>query len=389
MRAGTGFSDSSDYLEGFGRNNPTHIHQTTYDEVMIDATFYEDSELSNFNYFDLKWLLVFPSPLFSANGIPTITVTEKDSKHGIRLYKGSHEYPKAYKDSTLLWDANDENLEDTGLHLPDKIINHNGIGCFKMIIDYDVNSTIGHGRGYPTGLEHSEKIDVIACLLDECERSYVNDEHTAWICSDQCAVGEMVTLDESSTMEHTIVRKAKAGELAFGYLLGKVRVKTSGLTLVAVAVLGDVFRLKLKRPAPADILPNTRIYIDSNGECNPVHGHDLRLLSIVNLTENETTDYIRVYRQMSEIEMYPESQNCIDLADCSFEQDDRTHVVNMIVPTESNIMAQTNYVKDADGVTYCELQDVAIVNNVRFVWENNKLYMEWDGCEDNEKVHFI
>lgn len=53
MRAGTGFSDSSDYLEGFGRNNPTHIHQTTYDEVMIDATFYEDSELSNFNYFDL------------------------------------------------------------------------------------------------------------------------------------------------------------------------------------------------------------------------------------------------------------------------------------------------------------------------------------------------
>ncbi len=117
MRAGN-------YLEGFMRNNPTHVHQTTYDEVMIDATFYEDSELSNFNYFDLKWLLVFPSPLFAANGIPTITVTEKDSKHGIRLYKGEHEYPKAYKGSTLLWDANDENLEDTGLHLPDKIINH-------------------------------------------------------------------------------------------------------------------------------------------------------------------------------------------------------------------------------------------------------------------------
>ena len=50
-----------------------------------------------------------------------------------------------------------------------------------MIIDYDVNSTIGHGRGYPTGLEHSEKMDVIACLLDEGERTYVNDEHTAWI----------------------------------------------------------------------------------------------------------------------------------------------------------------------------------------------------------------
>ena len=258
-----------------------------------------------------------------------------------------------------------------------------------MIIDYDVNSTIGHGRGYPTGLEHSEKIDVIACLLDEGERSYVNDEHTAWICSDQCAVGEMVTLDESSTMEHTIVRKAKAGELAFGYLLGKVQVKTSGLTLVAVAVLGDVFRLKLKRPAPADILPNTRIYIDSDGECNPVHDHDLRLLSIVNLTENETTDYIRVYRQMSEIEMYPESRNCLDLADCSFEQDEITHVVNMIVPTGSNIMAQANYVKDNDGVTYCGLPDVAIVNNVRFVWEDNKLYMEWDGCSEDEKVYFI
>ena len=125
MRAGTGYSASSDYLEGFGRNNPTHIHQTTYDEVMIDATFYEDSELSSFNYFDLKWLILFPSPLFSTNVIPEIKVTEKDSKHGIRLYKGSHEYPKAYKGSTLLWDANDENLEDTGLHLPDKIINHN------------------------------------------------------------------------------------------------------------------------------------------------------------------------------------------------------------------------------------------------------------------------
>ena len=125
MRAGTGFSASSDYLEGFDGNNPTHIHQTTYDEVMIDATFYEDSELSNFNYFDLKWLLVFPSPIIAFNNIPTITVTEKDSKHGIRLYKGAHEYPKAYKGSTLLWDANDENLEDTGLHLPDKIINHN------------------------------------------------------------------------------------------------------------------------------------------------------------------------------------------------------------------------------------------------------------------------
>ncbi len=258
-----------------------------------------------------------------------------------------------------------------------------------MIIDYDDGSTIGHGRGYPTGLSHEEKMDVIACLLDEGDRFYVNEEHTAWISENQCRVGEMVTLDESSTMEHTIVKKAKEGDLAFGYLLGKVQVKSSGHTLVAVAVLGDVFRLKLKRPAPADILPNTRIYIDRDGECNPTQGHDLRLLSIVNLTENEHTEYIRVYRQMSEIEMYPESQNCIDLADCSFEQDEITHVVNMIVPNESNIMAQANYVKDADGVTYCELPAVAIVNNVRFVWEDNKLYMEWEGCDDDQQVYFI
>lgn len=255
-----------------------------------------------------------------------------------------------------------------------------------MIEEY--RETIGHGRGYPTGLNHEEKMDVIACLLDEGERTYVNEEHTAWISSDQCRVGEMVTLDESSTMNHTIVRKAKEGELAFGYLLGKVQVRSSGHTLVTVAVLGDVFRLKLKKPNEC-IRPNDRIYIDKNGLCNPNEGHDLRLLSIVGLDETEHAEYIRVYRQMSEVEMYPESQNCIDLADCSFEQDEITHVVNMIVPTESNIMAQANYIKDKGGVTYCELPDVAIVNNVRFVWEDNKLYMEWDGCDDNEKVYFI
>lgn len=256
-----------------------------------------------------------------------------------------------------------------------------------MIEEY--RETIGHGRGYPTGLEHEEKMDVIACLLDEGERTYVNEEHTAWISANQCRVGEMVTLAEESTMEHTIVKKASGGDLAFGYLLGKVQVKSSGYTLVTVAVLGDVFRLKLKRPITAPILPNTRIYIDSDGECNPTHGHDLRLLSIVNLTENTSTEYIRVYRQMSEIEMYPESQNCLDLADCSFEQDEITHVVNMIVPSESNILAQANYVKDNDGVTYCELPDVAIVNDVRFVWEDNKLYMEWEGCDDGQNVYFI
>ena len=122
-RAGTGTSASSDYLEGFLRNNPTKIYQSNYAEVEISPEWYATTEFEEYNYIDLKWMLIFPSPLFAANGIPTVTVTEKDSKHGIRLYKGEHEYTKAYKGSTLLWDANDENLEDTGLHIPDKIIN--------------------------------------------------------------------------------------------------------------------------------------------------------------------------------------------------------------------------------------------------------------------------
>lgn len=82
-----------------------------------------------------------------------------------------------------------------------------GIGCFRMIIDYD--ETVGHNRGHPTGLGHEEKMDVIACLLDEGKKRYVNEEHTAWISANPCRVGEMVTLDESSTMEHTIVKKPR------------------------------------------------------------------------------------------------------------------------------------------------------------------------------------
>ena len=34
-----------------------------------------------------------------------------------------------------------------------------------MIDEY--RETIGHNRGYPTGLSHEEKMDVIACLLDD------------------------------------------------------------------------------------------------------------------------------------------------------------------------------------------------------------------------------
>ena len=40
-----------------------------------------------------------------------------------------------------------------------------------MIEEY--RQTIGHNRGYPTGLSHEEKMDVVACLLDEGERTYV------------------------------------------------------------------------------------------------------------------------------------------------------------------------------------------------------------------------
>ena len=123
-RVGTGTSDNADYLEGFQRNNPTKIYQNNYAEVEISPEWYLTDEFEEYNYVDLKWLLVFPSPLFAANGIPKITVTEKQTKTGIRLFKGEHEYPKAYKGSTLLWDANDESMENTGLYLPDKIINH-------------------------------------------------------------------------------------------------------------------------------------------------------------------------------------------------------------------------------------------------------------------------
>lgn len=124
-RVGTGTSNEADYLEGFLRNNTSKIYQKNYAEVEISPTGYATADMEEFNYVDLKWLIVFPSPLFAANGIPEITVTQKDAKHGIRLYKGSHEYPKAYKGSTLLWDADDDNLDDTGLHIPDKIINKN------------------------------------------------------------------------------------------------------------------------------------------------------------------------------------------------------------------------------------------------------------------------
>lgn len=124
-RVSKGFSNDSDYLEGFDRNNPTYIHDNNYHEIEISPNMYATTDFEDFNYVDLKWLLIFPSPIFGFNSIPQVTVTERDSKTGIRLYKGSHEYTKAYRGSTLMWDANDSDMADTGLHIPDKIINKN------------------------------------------------------------------------------------------------------------------------------------------------------------------------------------------------------------------------------------------------------------------------
>ena len=123
-RVGTGSSDNSDYLEGFMRNNPTKIYGANYAEVEISPEWFSSTDFEEYNYVDLKWMLIFPSPLFAANGIPQVTVTKRD-KTGIRLYNGSHEYTKAYRGSTLMWDDNDSDMEDTGLHIPDKIINKN------------------------------------------------------------------------------------------------------------------------------------------------------------------------------------------------------------------------------------------------------------------------
>ena len=122
-RVGTGFSSNSDYLEGFSRNNQTKIYDDNFAEVEIAPTFFATTDFEDYNYVDLKWMLIFPSPLFAANGIPEITVTEKQTKTGIRLFKGEHEYPKAYKGSKLLWDADDESMDNTGLYIPDKIKN--------------------------------------------------------------------------------------------------------------------------------------------------------------------------------------------------------------------------------------------------------------------------
>ena len=124
-RVSTGFSDASDYLEGFDRNNTTKIYDNTYAEVNIAPSWFLTADFEEYNYIDLKWMLIFPSPIISTNNIPQVTVTEKTTKTGIRLFKGEHEYPKAYKGSKLLWDANDETMNNTGLYLPDKIINHN------------------------------------------------------------------------------------------------------------------------------------------------------------------------------------------------------------------------------------------------------------------------
>lgn len=123
-RASTGFSDNADCIEGSLRNNLSKIYETNYHEVMINSSSYSSINHDEFNYVDLKWLLVFPSPIFAFNNIPTIVVEEKTSKKGIRLFKGSHEYSKACRGKTLLWNADNETMDGTGLYLPDKIVNN-------------------------------------------------------------------------------------------------------------------------------------------------------------------------------------------------------------------------------------------------------------------------
>ena len=46
-RVGNGFSDSSDYLEGFSRNNPTKIYDNNFAEVEISPTFYATTEFED------------------------------------------------------------------------------------------------------------------------------------------------------------------------------------------------------------------------------------------------------------------------------------------------------------------------------------------------------
>lgn len=53
-RVGTGTSNSSDYLEGFSRNNPGKIYETSYAEIQISPTFYATTDFEDFNYVDLK-----------------------------------------------------------------------------------------------------------------------------------------------------------------------------------------------------------------------------------------------------------------------------------------------------------------------------------------------
>ena len=61
-RISKGFSSDSDYLEGFDRNNPTKIYDNSYHEVEIAPQWFLTDEFEEYNYVDLKWLLIFPSP---------------------------------------------------------------------------------------------------------------------------------------------------------------------------------------------------------------------------------------------------------------------------------------------------------------------------------------
>ena len=58
-RVGTGFSSNSDYIEGFSRNNQTKIYDDNFAEVEIAPTFFATTKFEEYNYIDLKWMLIF------------------------------------------------------------------------------------------------------------------------------------------------------------------------------------------------------------------------------------------------------------------------------------------------------------------------------------------
>ena len=95
-RVRTGTSNTSDYLEGFLRNNTTKIYQNNYAEVQISSEGYATNQLEDYNYVDLKGIIIFSSLLFASNGIPQVKVT-KEIKWAFDYIKKVMSIPKLTK----------------------------------------------------------------------------------------------------------------------------------------------------------------------------------------------------------------------------------------------------------------------------------------------------